>query len=58
MNSIKYCPKCHSILYQSIVKTSGGWSIQYWCDKCKKDTAVWNENIKYSNHTEPYKESE
>lgn len=58
MNSIKYCPICHNILYQNIIKTSSGWEIQYWCDTCKRETGVWKENIKYSNHTESYRSKE
>ena len=58
MNSIKYCPTCHNILYQNIIKTSSGWEIQYWCDNCKKDTGLWNEHIQYSNNIEPYERKE
>lgn len=58
MNSIKYCPTCHNILYQNIIKTSSGWEIQYWCDRCKKDTSIWNGRIEYSNHTKLHNKGE
>lgn len=58
MNNIKYCPMCHNILTQNIIKTNLGWKIQYWCDNCKKDAGLGNEHIWYSNHTEPYEREE